>query len=159
VGIAGERVSSRNAQHRTDLPSRTWSAKVDAPGPSVPRLDAFFTLARRPSSRATLEPMGSDVRRSWVFQQALRRVDPVDDVVADYATSICGRPVRRREVAPDADHGDIGTVTWTIDGDVVVEFTAVAHGRDRVAVHDIGLLRPLRQRLRSRHLVVAYESR
>jgi hypothetical protein len=135
------------------------SVKVDAPGPSVTRLDASFTRTGRRSSRATLESMGSDDRRGWLFQQALRRVAPVDDIVADYATSICGRPVRRRDVGPDADHGNIGTVTWTIDGDVVVEFTAVASGRDRVAVHDIGLLQSVRQRLRSRHLVVAYESR
>ena len=97
--------------------------------------------------------------RDWLFQQAVRRVAQVDDVVAEYATAICGRPARRRDVRSAAPDGDIGTVTWSIDGEVVVEFTAVAAGRHRVAVYDVGLLRPVRQCLRSRHLIVGYESR
>ena len=103
--------------------------------------------------------MDGDDRRGWLFQQALRRVEPVDDVVAEYATAICGRPARRRDMPSDAADGGIGTVTWSIDGGVVVEFTAVASGRHRVAVYDVGLLRPVRQCLRSRHLIVGYESR
>ena len=94
-----------------------------------------------------------------LFQRAVGRVAAIDGVVADYATSICGR--RRDDLSrghPPTD-GDLGSVTWSIDGDVVVEFTAAAGGRRRVAVHDVGLLRPLRQRLRNRHLVVEHRSR
>ena len=103
--------------------------------------------------------MDGDDRRGWLFQQALRRVEQVDDVVAEYATAICGRPARRRDVRSDSSDGGIGTVTWSIDGEVVVELTAVANGQHRVAVYDVGLLRPVRQCLRSRHLIVGYESR
>ena len=101
----------------------------------------------------------SETGRDWLFRRALRRVAPVDGVVADYATSICGRPARRREVRPGEADGGLGSVTWSIDDEVVVEFTAVASGRHRVAVYDVGLLRPLRQCLRNRRLLVDHRSR
>ena len=44
-------------------------------------------------------------------------------------------------------------------GEDVVEFTAVVSGRHDVAVLEVGLLRPLRRVLRSRHLLVTYRSR
>jgi hypothetical protein len=97
--------------------------------------------------------MGAD---TWLFERAVRRVDAVDAVVADYATSICGRAAHRREVPPDGlDAG----VTWSIDGDVVVCFTPSQHGRSVVTVHEIALLQPLRKQLRSRHLAVEYRPR
>ena len=71
----------------------------------------------------------SEARRDWLFERAIRRVAPVDGVVAEYATSICGRPARRREVRPDGADDGLGTVTWSIDDEVVVEFTAMAAGR------------------------------
>jgi hypothetical protein len=76
--------------------------------------------------------------------------------VADYAVSYCGRPVRRREVAPLQSALHFPGVTWSIDGDVVVEFLASDRGPGRLLVHDIALLRPLRKRLRSRHVQIAY---
>ena len=103
--------------------------------------------------------LDSEPGREWLFRRALRRVAAVDRVVADYATSICGRPARRRELRPDRADGDLGSVTWSIDHEVVVEFTAAAGGRDRVVVYDVGLLGPLRRCLRNRRLVVDHESR
>jgi hypothetical protein len=103
--------------------------------------------------------LDGDRRRDWVFQRAIRRVAVVDGVVADYAAAICGRPARRREARLDEADDRLGRVTWSIDDEVVVEFTAVAHGRHRVAVYDVGLLRPLRQSLRNRHLVVDHQLR
>jgi hypothetical protein len=109
--------------------------------------------------RASVWDVGSDRRRAWLFDQATRRVACVDGVVAEYATSICTRAMRRRaELLPEAD-GRLGRVTWSIDHEVVVEFTAVSSGPHRVTVHDIGLLHPLRQTLRNRHLVVEHRSR
>jgi hypothetical protein len=102
---------------------------------------------------ARLRTMGAD---TWLFERAVRRVDPVDAVVADYATSICGRAARRREVRPGGP--DVG-VTWSIDGEVVVCFTPKQQGRSVVTIHEIALLQPLRKQLRSRHLAVAYRPR
>ena len=102
--------------------------------------------------------LDAEQRRDWLFQRAVGRVAAIDGVVADYATSICGRPAQRRVTWPHADDGGLGTVTWSIDGDVVVVFTAVAGGRHRVAVYDVGLLRPLRRCLRNRHLLVEHRS-
>ena len=103
--------------------------------------------------------MATGRRDDWLFERAVRRADVVDRLVADYAVSICGRPVRRSTVRSDQAEGVLGKVTWSIDDDVVLERTAVEKGRHEVAVHDVGLLRPLRQSLRNRHLLVAHRSR
>jgi hypothetical protein len=91
---------------------------------------------------------GSD--RGWRFRRAAARVAPVDEVVAAYATGYHGCPVRRRDV-PD---GPRPTVTWSIEGEVAVELLVVDDGPDVVVVHELGLLAPLRKRLRTRHLRV-----
>jgi hypothetical protein len=95
----------------------------------------------------------------WLFERAVRRADVVDRLVAEYAVSICGRPVRRSQARTDQPAGVLGKVTWTIDGDVVVQLTAVEKGRHEVVVYDVGLLHPLRTSLRSRHLRVSHRSR
>jgi len=95
----------------------------------------------------------------WLFARAVDRVRVVDSIVAEYATAICGRPARRRDHPPDESGvPDVG-VTWSIDGDVLVTFSPSPRGRSVVAVHEIGLLEPLRTELRSRHLRVEYRSR
>ena len=100
----------------------------------------------------------------WLFDRALDRVRVIDSIVAEYATSVCGRPARRRDHPPGrADEGGIDTddarVAWSIDGDVLVEFRPSPRGRGVVSIHEIGLLEPLRKQLRSRHLVVEYRTR
>ena len=93
----------------------------------------------------------------WRFARAVRRVRTAEPIIADYATSICGRPVRRREVAPLESAVQLPGVTWTIDGDVVVEFLPsddrTAH---RMLVYEIGLVRPLRKAIRTRHIEIEY---
>ena len=100
--------------------------------------------------------MSSD---DWLFQRAVDRVDVVDGLVVDYATAVCGRPALRRVERLDLAPGCLGTVTWSIDGGLVVEFRGVARGRHTLVVYDVGLLRSLRQRLRNRHLTVEHRSR
>jgi hypothetical protein len=81
-------------------------------------------------------------------------VQPVDAILADYATTTCGRPVRRQEHAlPTRTKG---YVTWAIDGDVMVEFLPALRGPGRLLVHEIALLAPLKKQLRTRHVTVEY---
>ncbi len=79
--------------------------------------------------------------------------DVVEEVVADFAVSYVGRPVRRREILPPRP---LPGVAWSIDGDLVVEFVHRASGRDQLLVHDIALLDVLRKRLRTRHVDVTH---
>jgi hypothetical protein len=118
-------------------------------------------VVQAPASTCEREPreVVTDRGDDWLFERAVRRVDIVDEVVADYAVSIWGRPVRRRESRSDQVEGILGKVTWSIDDEVVVELTAVARGRHEVAVYDVGLLRSLRQSLRSRRVLVAHSIR
>ena len=86
---------------------------------------------------------------TWGFRRAVARVAVVDDVIADYAVAYYGRPVRRRD-EPAAP----GRVTWSVDEQLVVELRCRERGPDRLTVHELGLLEPLRKRLRSRHVTV-----
>lgn len=45
-------------------------------------------------------------------------------------------------------------VTWSIDGDVMVELLHSEAGPDRLIVHEVALLRPLKKWLRSRHVTI-----
>ena len=102
----------------------------------------------------------ADRLAGWHFDRAVARVQPADAIVADFATSIVGRPVRRRDVAPFTDALQPPGVTWTVDGDVVLELLVGERGRpSRMLVHDVALLRPIRKRFRTRHVVVEYEPR
>ena len=95
----------------------------------------------------------SDRAATWRFTRSVARVEIVDRVLADYATT-CGRPVRRRE------HGlpgrARGYVSWSIDGEVMVEFLPGLKGPGRLLVHEIGLVAPLKKQLRTRHVAIEY---
>jgi hypothetical protein len=75
----------------------------------------------------------------------------VDLILADYATNVCGLPVRRRE-----SHGARPGVTWSIDGEPMVELVVEDDGPDRLVVHEVSLLGPVRRALRTRHLRIEY---
>ena len=81
----------------------------------------------------------------------------MEPILADYATSYCLRPVRRREVPPSPVDANPG-VTWSIDGTTIVEFRYDERGPDRLVVHDVALVVPLKRRLRSRRVKVAHVS-
>jgi hypothetical protein len=49
-------------------------------------------------------------------------------------------------------------VTWSIGGDVMVEFVPADHDPDRLVAHELSLLRPVRKALRTRHLTIEYAS-
>jgi len=97
-----------------------------------------------------------DRAAAWRFARAVARVREVDDVLAEFATSICGRPVRRVEAAPMRSAVQSPGVVWSIDGDVMVEFLYEERGPSRLVVHEIALLRPLRKQLRSGHVTVEH---
>jgi hypothetical protein len=90
----------------------------------------------------------------WRYRRAIARAAVVEQIVADYATSICGRPVRRREVPPLTSAVELPGVIWSIDGDVMVELLVVDGERPRVVVHEIALVMPIKRALRTRHLGV-----
>ena len=92
--------------------------------------------------------------REWAFERAVARVEaPVEEVLADYATSYVGRPVRRRDVRPPRP---LPGVVWTIDEEVVVELVHRKGGPDQLLVHDVALVELLKRRLRTRHLEIRY---
>jgi hypothetical protein len=80
-------------------------------------------------------------------------VPAVDDLVAGYASEWCMRAYQRRDVEVDGGAG----VRWSIEGDALVDLEFPAHGPARLLVRDVTLVRPLRRRLRTRHVVIAYE--
>jgi hypothetical protein len=88
---------------------------------------------------------------AWRFERAVRRVQPLEGILADYATQVCGLPVRRREA-----HGAQAGVTWSIDGEPMVELVVEPDGPDRLLVHELSLLAPVRRTLRTRHLRIEY---
>lgn len=100
----------------------------------------------------------ADRAAEWRFARAIGRVGVVDGVVAEHATAWCGRPYRRRDVRPLASAVELPGVTWSIDGDVVVELLYADHGPHRLVVHDVALLAPLRKVLRSRHVAIEHVS-
>lgn len=92
--------------------------------------------------------------RDWRFERAVARVEAtVEKVVAEFATSYVGRPVQRRDVNPPRP---LPGITWSIDGDLVVEFVHRDSARDQVLVHDIALLHALKKQLRTRHVDVVH---
>jgi hypothetical protein len=92
--------------------------------------------------------------RDWRYRRAVARVEEVvEEVVADFAVSYVGRPVQRRDIVPPRP---LPGVTWSIDGDLVVEFVYRDSERDQLLVHDIAVLDVLRKRLRTRHVEVTH---
>jgi len=90
-----------------------------------------------------------DAAFRWRFSRALARVGPVvEEVLAEYASAYWGRPFRR--------HDDGARVRWLIEREAVVELAWSGQGPATLLVHDIALLRPLRRRLRTRHVRVEY---
>jgi hypothetical protein len=100
--------------------------------------------------------IAEDRAARWRFRRVVARVDAVDAVIAEFATSYCGRPFRRRDVGPLESAVDLPGVTWTVEGEVIVELLYADRGPSRLLVHEIALVRPLRKLLRSRHLTVEY---
>jgi hypothetical protein len=95
--------------------------------------------------------MAERATSDWRFARAVARVQPVEGILAEYATAVCGLPVRRTET-----HGAHPGVTWSIDGTVMVELVAEASGPDRLLVHELSLLGPVRKALRTRHLRIEH---
>ena len=92
----------------------------------------------------------------WRWERAVDRVAVVDEVLADYATFV-GRAYRRVEVPPLESAVGVTGVTWSIDGDVLVEYLVEGAG-GRLLVHDVALLQPLRRVLRTRHVRIAHHA-
>jgi hypothetical protein len=100
-----------------------------------------------------------DASAAWRFSRAVERVRVVDAILADYATSYCGRPVRRREVKPMESAVELPGITWSIEGDVMVEFLPGDGGPGRLIVHEIAILSLVKKQLRSRHVTIEYRDR
>ena len=80
---------------------------------------------------------------------AVRSVETaVDEILAEYATTFCLRPVRRQEAGP--------RIVWSVDEETMVEFVHTETGPDLVLVHEIGLVRQLKKQLRSGRVKVEY---
>ena len=92
----------------------------------------------------------------WSFDRAVARVRVVVDVLAEFATSYCGRPFRRRDVGPMESAVQLPGVTWSIEDEVMAELLVEERGPHRLVVHEIALLKPLRQALRTRHVTIEY---
>ena len=97
----------------------------------------------------------AETAAQWRFERAVARVKPVDRILADYATELCNRPVRRID-RPPGPSGDVPGVVWSIDDAVVVELLPSEHGPARLVVHDIAVLGLLRKQLRTRHVTVRH---
>ena len=89
-----------------------------------------------------------DAGARWRFDRAVARVEVVHTILADYATSYCGRPLRRRDLAP--------RVIWTIDGDVMAEYVHHDEGPGRLIVREVALVGLIKKQLRSRHVTIEY---
>jgi hypothetical protein len=100
--------------------------------------------------------VASDRAARWRFDRAIARLEPVDALLADYATAYCGRPVRRRDVGPMESAVELPGVTWSIEGDVMVEFLHNDEGPGRLIVHEFALLAVIKKQLRSRHVSIEY---
>jgi hypothetical protein len=97
-----------------------------------------------------------DEQARWRFRRAVARTRVVDEIVADFATSWCGRPVRRPEGGPLESAVQLPGVRWTLEGDVMVELLYDEGRPSRLVVHEIALLQPLRKALRTRHVTVEH---
>ena len=98
-----------------------------------------------------------DRAAKWRFARAVERVAVVEAILADYATSYCGRPLRRREIAPLESAVEVASVTWSIEGDVMVEYLHNDDGPGRLIVHEFALLAVIKKQLRSRHVTIEYQ--
>ncbi len=98
----------------------------------------------------------ADKAAAWRFDRAVARVSVVDAILADYATSYCGRPLRRRDVAPLESAVEVPGVTWSIEGDVMVEYLHNDDGSGLLIVHEFALLAVIKKELRSRHVMIEY---
>ena len=98
----------------------------------------------------------ADRAAAWRFSRRVARVAVVDAILADYATSYCGRPLRRREIAPLESAVEVPGVTWSIEEDVMVEYVHTDDGPGRLIVHEVALLAVIKKQLRSRHVTIEY---
>jgi hypothetical protein len=90
----------------------------------------------------------------WEFERAVARVEPtVETVLAEFATFHVGRAVRRLDIRPPRP---LPGISWSIDGELVVELVHRSAGRDQLFVHELSLLDVLRKRLRTRHVEIRY---
>jgi hypothetical protein len=90
---------------------------------------------------------------AWRFRRAVTRVAAVEAILAEYATDVCGLPVRRQEV-----HGDRPGVRWSIGGETMVELVVEPEGPDTLLVRELSLLGSVRKAVRTRHLKIDYVS-
>ena len=116
--------------------------------PSVP--------TESPISARRAQREAGDRAAAWRFDRAVARVGVVDAILADYATSYCGRPLRRREIAPLESAVEVPGVTWSIEEDVMVEYLHTDDGPGRLIVHEFALLAVIKKQLRSRHVTIEY---
>jgi len=109
-----------------------------------------------PISARRAQREAADRAAAWRFSRGVARVDVVEAILADYATSYCGRPLRRREIAPLESAVEVPGVTWLIEGDVMVEYLHNDDGPGRLIVHEFALLAVIKKQLRSRHVIIEY---
>jgi hypothetical protein len=62
-----------------------------------------------------------------------------------------------REVAPLESAVELPGVTWSIEGDVMVEYLHDDGGPGRLIVHELALLAVIKKQLRSRHVTIEYQ--
>ena len=140
-------LSPRGGTARPRPFGRRRQTRIQSPGQrsarTVARTGAFGWREQKAVRAA------EDRAHAWRFDRARGRVRVVDSIVADYATSYCGRPVRRRDVAPQESAVLVAGVTWSVDGDVFVELILDERGPSRLLVYEVGLLRPIRKALRT----------
>jgi len=99
-----------------------------------------------------------DAAIEWRYRRAASRVSVIDGIVAEFATGICGRPVRRREVLPLQSSVEVPGIKWSIDGHLAVQFIHEPSDPDRLVVYEIALLRSVKKAIRSRHVRITYLS-
>ena len=109
-----------------------------------------------PISARRAQREAGDRAAAWRFSRAVARVAVVDAILAEYATSYCGRPLRRREIGPSESAVEVPGVTWSIEGDVMVEYLHNDDGPGRVIVHEFALLAVVKKQLRSGHVTIEY---
>ena len=112
------------------------------------------------SVRARRAQRDADDRAAqWRYTRAIGRVEVVHAILADYATSCCGRPLRRRDIAPMESAVELPGVTWSIEGDVMAEYLYSDTGPGRLMVHELALLDEIKSKLRTGHVTIEYRSR